>query len=275
MRKLLHPVVGLFLLGSATALRGAEVYRWTDEKGRTHYSDRRVQGADHLPVRQEIPFRTVKRVYDGDTFVLDDGAKVRLLGVNAPEIERSGKDGQAGGEEARRWLESRLAKHPVRLEQDAEPKDKYGRLLAHVFTDSGEHVNRALAEAGLAFVDIHPPNLKYVEPLTAAQQHAEAAQRGVWGMPEYAAKPVAVLEQRRLRGFQRLLGTPTRINDTRAYRKLVFSDKFEVNIRKEYLPLFPPIETYLRKRLEVRGWLSRRKDHYSIAVRHPSGLVVR
>ena len=263
------------LLCLAIPLQGAEVYRWTDGQGRTHYADRPAQGAAPLPIREETPFRIVKKVYDGDTLLLDNGDKVRLLGVNTPEIQSHFRQGQAGGDDARRWLETRLANRKLKLEADAEAKDHYGRLLAHVFSDSGEHINLALAEAGLAFVDIHPPNLKYAGPLCEAQQRAETAKRGVWGMPEYAAQPVQSVEQQHLQGFQRLFGTPIRIHDTRAYRKLVFSEYFEANIRKEHLPLFPAIESYEGKRLEIRGWISRRKDHYSMLIRHPCGLVAR
>jgi micrococcal nuclease len=273
MHQLPRFLIGLSLLCLSSGLHSVEVYRWQDEQGHTHYSDRGAPGANRLDLRQENSYRRIKRIFDGDTILLDHNDKVRLLGINTPEIESFRKEGQAGGEEARRWLEKQLSERLIRLEFDQEAKDHYGRILAHVFTDTGEHINLALVEAGMAFVDIHPPNLKYAALLSAAQQRAEEARRGVWGMPDYAAKSVNFLDQHSLRGWQRLTGIPVRITDTRTYRKLVFTEKFEAHIRKDQIHLFPSLEQYLGKKLEVRGWISRNRDHYSMLVRHPSALI--
>ena len=80
----------------------------------------------------------VDYVYDGDTIRLRDGRRVRLIGINAPEIqhtERSGriKPGEKFGEEARQYLEKRIAHKKVLLETDQEKQDHYHRILAYVF----------------------------------------------------------------------------------------------------------------------------------------------
>lgn len=58
----------------------------------------------------------------------------------------------------------------------------------------------------------------------------------------------------------------------RKYVRLVFSQHVDVRISQKQLPLFGKLELYLGKPIEVRGWVSRRKDHYSILVYHPSAL---
>lgn len=254
-----------------------DVFRWKDDKGRGPYSDRGAEGTELTKIRISTApaVHIVKTVFDGDTILLDNGERVRLLGINTPEVDRPNKIGEPGGNEAKRWLRRRLMGRAVRLEQGKEPWDKYQRLLAHVFADNGEHINLALVEAGLAFLDIHPPNLKYTRVLIQAQNRAERATRGIWGMPDYRPRPVETLNARPVRrGWQRLTGSPFAIVANKRYFRLRFSDRFDVRVAKENLNLFPSLETYLHRPVEVRGWLSRRRGRYSIFVRHPSALVI-
>lgn len=269
-------IVAAFLPILCGPAQSDEVFRWKDEKGRVHYSDHAAEGAEPTNIEAAPAVHAVKAVFDGDTVLLDNGEKVRLLGINTPEVDSPRKIGEAGGEEAKLWLQRRLTGRTVRLEHDMELRDKYRRLLAHVFADNGEHINLALIEAGLAFVDIHPPNLKYAQALTQAESRAELAKRGIWGMPDYRPKPVeALIVRPTLRGWQRLTGAPSAIVESKRYFRLKFSDRFEVRIPRENLNLFPPLETYLRRNVEARGWLSRRRGDYSIFVRHPSALTIR
>ncbi len=90
------------------------------------------------------------RVIDGDTIILENGERVRLLGVDAPEIAHYGHAGEAGGEGAREFLRKLVEGRVVNLEYDAERKDKFGRTLAYVFTADGRFVNLLLIEEGHA-----------------------------------------------------------------------------------------------------------------------------
>lgn len=93
--------------------------------------------------RPSYEYAVVDRVIDGDTLVLDDGRKVRLLQINAPE------KGQCGYERAAEYLE-RTVNVVVKLEDDPEfgDTDKYGRLLRYV------HMGDVLINA-----DMHQRNL--------------------------------------------------------------------------------------------------------------------
>jgi endonuclease YncB( thermonuclease family) len=66
----------------------------------------------------------VKTIEDGDTFVLDTGRTVRLLGVNAPER------GELGFESATEALSASITGKRVYLEYDRYQDDKFGRILA-------------------------------------------------------------------------------------------------------------------------------------------------
>lgn len=270
-------IIAAFSALPSDPARSNDVFRWKDDRGQVHYSDHGAEGAElaKIKIYTAPAVHVVKAVFDGDTILLDNGEKVRLLGINTPEVDGPKKIAEPGGEDAKRWLRRRLMGRAVRVEQDKEPRDHYQRLLAHVFADNGEHVNLALVEAGLAFLDIHPPNLKYAHVLIQAQNRAERAKRGIWGMPDYQPQPVEALNaQPVLGGWQRLTGSPFAIVANKRYSRLRFSDRFEVRIAKENLSLFPPLKTYLHRSIEARGWLSRRRGNYSIFVRHPSALII-
>jgi len=266
-------------------LGSAEVYRWTDDRGAAHFGDRPRAGAEKLRIRETAPpagnpvtgsgWVRVKKVYDGDTVILDNGDKVRLLGLNTPEVAGSYRDEEPGGPQARQWLLGKIAGLLVRLETDAERKDRYGRTLAHVFTADGTHINLALVKAGLATTDVFPPNLKYVDVMSAAERDAERNRAGIWGMREYQPQPVERLNRSEALGWQRLVGTATALADGRNYAGLRFGERLEVRIPKPNLRLFPPVSSYVGQKLEVRGWLSHRARKPAVWVRHPSALVKR
>lgn len=126
---------------------------------------------------------TVQQVIDGDTVVLDDGRKVRYVGIDTPELGKIDHPPEFLAEAAR-GENSRLTLHqPVRLEFDAERYDQYGRTLAYVFLADGRLVNAELVRAGLARVYIIPPNVKYQQLLVEEQRQALAARRGLWEKP--------------------------------------------------------------------------------------------
>src|SRR5574337_1328007 len=76
----------------------------------------------------------VKRVYDGDTVLLEDGRTVRYLGINAPEFQ------EPFYLKAKRSNESLVMGRNIRLELDQERTDGYGRVLAYVYAGN-EMVN--------------------------------------------------------------------------------------------------------------------------------------
>ncbi|MGR9072827.1 MAG: thermonuclease family protein [Gammaproteobacteria bacterium] len=266
-----------FLAMTIAMIAGAvhsEIFYWNDADGRTHYSDRAKNGAHRIRIDPGVSRYRVVKVFDGDTLLLENREKVRLLGINAPEVENRFKRGEAGGEEAKRLLEKLLAGKKVRLETDVEKKDRYGRTLAHVFTDEKIHVNLALVENGMAFVTIHPPNLKYADVLLTEERRAESKARGIWAYPEYAAQDISEMSRKGTVSWRRLRSRVTGIRQGRRYVYLTLSRNFEIRIERSQTALFPPLKRYVGKRVEVRGWPSRSKNRYSIPVRHPSALRI-
>jgi micrococcal nuclease len=122
----------------------------------------------------------VARVIDGDTLVLQGGVRVRVLGIDAPEMEKEGRPADFLAHKAKAALRDLTLGQTVRLEYDRQRYDHYGRLLAYLFLPDNTFVNAELVRQGLALVYFHSPNFKYRDVLLAAQREALEAQRGIW-----------------------------------------------------------------------------------------------
>lgn len=130
----------------------------------------------------------VSYVYDGDTIAVTppaggDQVRVRLLGVDAPEVAHAqdGSLAQAYGEEAKNALALRLPIGSlVRLETDRQRYDRYGRTLAYVWDRQGRMVNEWLLDNGWAREKHYRPNLRYRGRLRKAQQRARSRALGLW-----------------------------------------------------------------------------------------------
>lgn len=155
----------------------------------------------------------VTRVVDGDTLYLENGERVRLIGIDTPEIHDSQKlyrDSRrskrdihtikAMGQKAYVFTRQLVENKRVRLEFDVEKKDRYGRLLAYVYIDLGlagdlkpvegiyythDHgtsifVNASIILSGYADLMTYPPNVKYANLFSDLYRQARDANRGLW-----------------------------------------------------------------------------------------------
>jgi endonuclease YncB( thermonuclease family) len=180
------------LLLLVASFSGAEVYRSQDSSGHAVFSDKRTAGAETVELDTAYRYKVkVRNVIDGDTLILEDGEKIRLIGINTPEVQSRYSESQPGGQAAKDWLQRALLNPTIWLQYDAQQFDKYDRRLAHVFLESGQYLNALLLEQGLAMLTLIPPNLLYAEELIQAQQTAEQKQAGIWQMPDYQAQHVS------------------------------------------------------------------------------------
>jgi len=122
----------------------------------------------------------VERVVDGDTLVLANQARVRLIGADTPETVKPGWPVEPYGPEATEFTRKFVADGDVRLEFDGRRKDKYGRFLAHVWVDDRmleeELIRAGLATAATEYSYSATAKVRFVE----AQNQARAAERGIW-----------------------------------------------------------------------------------------------
>ena len=123
----------------------------------------------------------VTRVIDGDTIVLQGGARVRYIGIDTPETSDPRKPVQCFGKEAagknRELVEGKI----VRLEKDITETDKYGRLLRYIWVGD-VLVNESLVKEGYAYSSAYPPDVRYQDRFDKAQEFAQERNIGLWGV---------------------------------------------------------------------------------------------
>lgn len=123
---------------------------------------------------------SVARVIDGDTLLLTNGARIRLIGVDSPETVKPGEAASPWGQEATEFTQSFVGGGQVELRFDRERIDRYQRFLAYVYVD-GQMLNEELLRAGLARAMLgYNYSDSFKRLYRAAQQEAHTARRGLW-----------------------------------------------------------------------------------------------
>ena len=135
--------------------------------------------ADEPSIPSAATEATIEFVVDGDTVFLDDGRKVRLLGIDTPEV---GDNLECYGDEATALLRQLLPEGtPVWVLPDIDPLDQYGRSLLFIYTDAATNVNLELVRQGAAEVVQYDPNFLLQDALRAAERQAQSVGAGRWG----------------------------------------------------------------------------------------------
>jgi micrococcal nuclease len=136
----------------------------------------------------------VTRIVDGDTIYVRFGSgseeKVRLIGVDAPEINHPTKGEEPYGAESAEYAYNMLDNIVAWLEFDEGERDQYGRMLAYLWLEKPETASEAeirskmfnarLLLDGYARQVIFQPNVKYVEYFSAFVNEARREKRGLW-----------------------------------------------------------------------------------------------
>jgi micrococcal nuclease len=132
----------------------------------------------------------VQRVSDGDTFVATVKSRrerVRVIGVDTPESVAPNRPDEPFGEEASEFAKHHLDGETVRLAGDAEPRDRYGRMLAYVWLEDGTFWNALLAAEGYAQQLTIPPNVTYERLFRRLVAEARRQDRGLWAQGQRGA----------------------------------------------------------------------------------------
>ncbi len=218
----------------------------------------------------------VVHVFDGDTVKLADGRRVRLLGINTPEIGRDGKPSQPFAEEARLSLK-KLLSHESRigLQYSLEQQDRYGRTLAHLFLPNGVNVQQHLLQSGVASTLVVPPNTWGERCYTRTEARTRQSGKGIWSLPSYqpiAAKAIPA----QARGFRLIRGRVQRIGEGHRNLWLNLAQQVALRIEKKDLNHFTEYEPrqLKGKLVEARGWLKRRQGELRMRIRHPAALTL-
>lgn len=127
----------------------------------------------------------VTKVTDGDTIHINmDGNDevVRLIGINTPETVDPRRPIQCFGKEATARLQKIVGGEIVRLEYDDSQglRDSYQRLLAYIYLEDGEMVNRKMIAEGYAYEYTYMTPYKYQKEFRQLQTFARSTERGLW-----------------------------------------------------------------------------------------------
>jgi len=162
------------------------------EQVTVYYSD---DGKLSIPFGKNYNYSAVlvTRAVDGDTLVLESGERVRLIGMDTPEMHQSEKllrDSQRTkqdvatiqklGRRAYGFTKGLVEGKRVSLEFDVEKYDRYKRLLAYVYLKDGTFVNAEIVKQGYANLMTIPPNVKYADLFVKLYREARENNRGLW-----------------------------------------------------------------------------------------------
>ncbi len=184
MKRVIFPIILSFLLTNSIV--------YGSQPLKAYYSE---EGKFTIPLGKSYNYADikVKRVIDGDTVQLENGQRVRLIGIDTPEMHESDKlyrDSQRTkqdittiqklGRLAYEFTKNLLEGKRVSLEFDVEKRDRYERLLAYVYLKDGTFVNAKIVEEGYASLMTIAPNVKYADLFLKLYRQARENRRGLW-----------------------------------------------------------------------------------------------
>jgi endonuclease YncB( thermonuclease family) len=221
----------------------------------------------------------IRHVIDGDTVILGDGAHLRLIGIDTPEIDHDHSDGDAtepGALAARRFLAELLREGDgFGLVVGQQRRDRYGRLLGHLFLADGGNVQARILRRGHATPLTIPPNLRFLECYREAVASARRQRRGLWQLPAYVPVPAAGLDAT-TRGYRLVEGTVTRIGASRSSLWINLGEDFALRILRRDLEWFEGVDfqTLPGRRLQAGGRVYRRNGQLRMRLRHGADVRV-
>jgi endonuclease YncB( thermonuclease family) len=227
---------------------------------------------------------TIVEVLNTESLLLEDGRAIRLVGALAPRTEA--RWAQAMGLEDRILgaLEERLLGKEVVLKLGARERDRYGRLLAHVFAGDGEErvwVQQALIRDGLAMAYSFEDNRACMRELQADERAAREAGAGFWEQGVFRVRDAGDLDS--LDGlvysFQIVEGRVQDVAESRGRIYVNFGEDWRTDFTATIAPSdrsrFEGSDVDLRgldgQTIRVRGWLERRNGPM-IDVTHPEQI---
>lgn len=228
--------------------------------------------ADRIDAKHRVAW-----VYDGDTLRLEDGRKLRLVGINTPEMARGKRIAQPGAEEAARRLRQIIDESDgmihIRFAEDRY--DRYDRILAHIYTPPGNSIGATLIEEGHAAAITVPPNAWNADCYYDAEQQARDEQLGIW--QTYSLGPTLATDlDRDTRGFQIVRGRVVRVGHSRSATWLNLEGDVALRISEADKYYFPETnwDALEGQTVEARGWIYTHKDQLRIKIRHPRTLSI-
>lgn len=227
---------------------------------------------------------TIVEILNPESLLLEDGRAIRLVGTLAPRTETRWAQAMGLNDKIAAALNDRLLGKEVALRIATRERDRYGRLLTHVFvgnTDSPVWVQEELVRDGLAMVYSFADNRDCVRELQAAERAARESGAGFWEQGVFRVRDAGDLDS--LDGlaysFQIIEGRVTDVAESRGRIYLNFGEDWRTDFTATVAPSdldsfsgsgikLPDLDGRV---IRVRGWLERRNGPL-IEVTHPEQI---
>lgn len=230
-----------------------------------------------LQCSSQADYGTVTAVYDGDTlkvrFPTGKEEKIRMIGVDAPEIGTEDDQTRLKALFSKRFAFKFLYKKKVKIEYDWEKRDKYGRLLAYIWTKDGTFFNEFVIQQGFASAYTRfKYKSEYKKRFLKAEESAKKRGNGLWKKEpfplichhetsEYLGQLISYeFQGHRIQDKGNLLLLTSKHND------------FGVTVYKKYLHLFPDLKSLLGKKILISGLLEDYQGQLQIMLFSPSQI---
>jgi len=222
----------------------------------------------------------VTAVYDGDTiqvrFKSGKRKKIRLIGIDAPEIDDSREKAKFLAFMAKRFTFFHLYRKEIELSYDWELEDKYGRLLAYIWSEGEGFFNKFILKQGFASTFLHFPFRKnYRKEFIEAEREARRYERGIWKKGSYPSISVNKADE----FIGRIVSVVYTCYELDMERKFLFlrssGGEFSALIPRENIPIFPGVKPFKGKTLSVTGFLEEYRGQPQIFVFLPSQIQIK
>ena len=220
---------------------------------------------------------SVAQVVDGDTLRLTDGRNVRLIGLNTPERGRNGMPDEPWANAAKDRLQQLVEANGRRvgLRLGQQPRDHYGRYLAHAFGRDGNNLEAQLLAEGMGYFVAIAPNVSLASCHLDAERVARRKGLGVW-----RDAPIVAATALRKGGFAIVQARVERVERNRGGVWLELEGPLVVHVEHRDARAFGEIATLAGQLIEARGWVvdrqGRQRDaksaRWKLKVSHPSML---
>ena len=149
-------VVGVLIIGGAIYFSGKKEKPLVEEQEKS-------QSCANIPELPDNSLKLATKIIDGDTFLIEGGYSVRILGIDADER------GYPCYDAAKNRLEEIILNQEVKLENGTEDLDQYCRYLRYVFADN-QNISLELVKEGLAVARFSPEDVKYRGEISQAEK---------------------------------------------------------------------------------------------------------
>lgn len=216
-------------------------------------------------------------IYDGDTLRLKDGRKLRLIGINAPEMAQGKEKDEPSAQAATQALIHIIdaSEREIGIRYGEERHDRYGRLLAHIYTDQGKNIAAQMIRQGYGAAITIPPNSRNVNCYFQAEQEARTRGLGIW--KDWILGPIESTDlPRDSEGFHIVTGKVVRIGNSRRATWINLSGDVALRVDHADKVYFPEQDFAILqgKHIEARGWIYIHKGQLRMRIRHPRSMVL-